>query len=172
MARRKDDSEAIEAYIRDLQQQKWLGSARSWWPQFVFHFTHLDNAVSALERDCLYSRHQMEVRKIPFWDSANPEMIDRTSEQYKDFVRFFFRPRTPTQYRNEGIRTRLDIRKNAHCPVPVFLLFDSADLLTRANCSYSDQSVAKTYFGMGDDANFLRACFEIKESKVGGARNG
>jgi hypothetical protein len=157
MIRRKDDSEEIEAFIKGLPQQTRLDSARSWWPQFVFHFTHLDNAVSALKLDCLYSRHQMEERDIPFWDSASPEMIGRTSEQDKDFVRFFFRPRTPTQYVNEGIRTQLDIQMGAHCPVPVFLLFDSIDLLTRANCNFSNKSIAKTFFGMGDDAGYLRS---------------
>ena len=156
MPQRKDDSEEIEAFIKDMQQQTWLGSARSWWPQFVFHFTHLDNAVNALESDCLYSRRQMEVRNIPFWDSASPEMIGRTNEQDKDLVRFFFRPRTPTQYVNEGIRTQSDIKMGAHCPVPVFLLFDSIDLLTRANCDFSNRSIATTFFGRGNDVDYLR----------------
>jgi hypothetical protein len=150
MPERKNDAGEIEAFVKTLPQRVRLGSAQSWWPQFVFHFTHLDNAVSALERDCLYSRHQMEVWNIPFWDSASPEMIGRTNEQDKDFVRFFFRPRTPTQYRNEGIRAQSDIEMNAHCPVPIFLLFDSVDLLTRANCSFTNRSIATAFFNRGE----------------------
>ena len=59
----------------------------------------------------------------------------------KSCVRFYFRPRTPTQFYAEGVRSQATLDDSdypgAHCPVPVFLLFDSSEVLTRADCRFS-----------------------------------
>ena len=76
-------------------------------------------------------------------DGASPQIIERTDEQWKSFVRFYFRPRTPTQFHNEGIRPQNQPGPlKAHCPMPVFLLFDANDLLTREETQFSRGSLA------------------------------
>lgn len=45
----------------------------------------------------------------------------------------------------------------AHCPVPVFLLFDSRSILTRSVCEFSDVSGASQIASIGCDAQFLRS---------------
>lgn|SRR5574341_319591 len=154
---RKSDADEIRQFLLDLQSEPWLKSDRSWWPQFAFHFTDLRNAVNILECGRIYSRNRLNELGIQFVDGASPEMIERTSEADKSKVRFFFRPRTPTQYRNEGVRPANQIQLHAHVPIPVFLLFDLVDLLTRLNCTWSNRSVATTFFDEEGDIEFLRS---------------
>jgi hypothetical protein len=74
-------------------------------------------------------------------------------------VRLYFGPRTPTQYRNEGIRPSQELTsEGAHCPVPVFLLFDSQELLTQKGVFFTNGNFAyhgQDQFEMGDSADFL-----------------
>jgi hypothetical protein len=44
----------------------------------------------------------------------------------------------------------------AHCPVPIFLLFDSKAILSRMHCEYSDGNLAAGYHRTGTSANFLK----------------
>jgi ssDNA thymidine ADP-ribosyltransferase DarT-like protein len=77
-------------------------------------------------------------------DNASRPVMGHTLDKWKDYVRLYFRPRTPTQIRNEGIRPPTQQYLESHCPVPVFLLFDSVELLTRQETQFSDRSLAKT----------------------------
>ncbi|MBK8259527.1 MAG: DUF4433 domain-containing protein [Polyangiaceae bacterium] len=108
---------------------KRLGS-RDFWPKFVYHFTDLPNALSILESDKLCSRVEAQAQKLLKTDSACPAVIEGTDPDHTRYARLYFRPRTPTQYRNEGIRTRSQIWENAHCPMPVFFCFDTVEVLT------------------------------------------
>jgi len=76
-------------------------------------------------------------------DIASPTVIKATDAEWLDYVRLYFRPRTPTQYRNEGMRPT-DQRElgGAHCPVPVCLLFDSVSVLARSDSLYTDGNLA------------------------------
>ena len=58
----------------------------------------------------------------------------------------YFRPRTPTQYRWEGIRPKDRLWEGSHCPVPIFFLFDLPSILTRDDCSFSESNQAKLGF--------------------------
>ena len=75
-------------------------------------------------------------------DSASQSVLLRTSETIKDCVRLYFRPKTPTQYSNEGIRPRNNRSYGSHCPIPVMLLFDARDILTRESTQFSKGSLA------------------------------
>ena len=74
-------------------------------------------------------------------DNANPDIISRTQANNLNLVRLYFRPRTPTQYRNEGIK-RKSKRDDGHCPVPVFFLFDLVSMLQREDVSFSPGPLA------------------------------
>jgi hypothetical protein len=78
-------------------------------------------------------------------DNASRQVIDQTSEQWRNQVRLYFRPKTPTQFNNEGFRPvgqRGDL--NAHCGVPVFFVFDAYSVLSRADSKFSDGNLASS----------------------------
>lgn len=154
MNRRKPDAVRIERHWGALRSASWLGPARKWWPGFIFHFTDVVNAVKIIEAGKLLCRHQAQIGR----DSASSQVIDQTDEVWKGYVRLYFRPRTPTQYRNEGFRpqSRLGLL-GAHCPMPVFFLFDALTLLTAAPTKFSDGNLAANDTRVGEDAAFLES---------------
>lgn len=89
-------------------------------------------------------------------DCASPEIIARTADKWKHYVRLYFRPRTPTQYDSEGFRPRDRYVLGAHCPVPVVMLFDASEILTRADTEFSDGNLAANA-ATGRDARFLES---------------
>ncbi|MBD3168339.1 MAG: DUF4433 domain-containing protein [candidate division Zixibacteria bacterium] len=152
----KPDSEQIRAFIDQLCNESWLGINRRWWPKYVFHFTDIMNAVKILEEKVLWSRDYLEGTDEMPHENASPEIIGQTDSEYKKYVRLYFRPLTPTQYRNEGFRAKRDIERDAHCPFPIYFLFDSKEILTYSNCLFSDGSLARDgQADIGSDYNFL-----------------
>ncbi len=135
----RPDANEVKVFLKNLANENWVKkSARKWWPQFVFHFTDVNNIAKILDCDNLYSRNRLKNTTQNFIDSASPDVIQNTPTSYQDFVRLYFRPRTPTQFRNEGIRpTKERELGGAHCAVPVFLLFDSYQILSRIDSCFS-----------------------------------
>jgi hypothetical protein len=78
-------------------------------------------------------------------DNASPEVIEQTQPQHFRYARLYFRPRTPTQYRNEGIRP-VNRRKlgGAHCPIPVYFCFDALTVLARDDTEFSNGNMGST----------------------------
>lgn len=73
----------------------------------------------------------------------------------------FFRPKTPTQYRNEGFLPPEQRYLHAHCPVPVFFLFDAVSILSLPESEFSDITLASlnaTTFT--DPENFTQLRFD------------
>lgn len=135
---------------------------RGWWPDFVFHFTDIQNVIRILSIGKLYSRNRLDTVGLTYLDAASPSIITHSSEHVKDYVRFYFRPLTPTQFLMEGIRPDskrwLDSEeKPAHCPVPIFLLFDARTILARSDCEYTDGNFASSSSRRGNTADFLCA---------------
>jgi hypothetical protein len=159
----KQDAKEIRAHINTLKQSKWLGSARNWWPNYLFHFTDIQNVVGILARGELLSRAEAKASGQLVTNGASPEVIDQTEDRWKDYVRLYFRPRTPTQFRNEGFRPvgqRGEL--GAHCSVPIYLFFDSASVLCRQDTLFSEGNLAaegvQTY---RDAASFKQIPFEL-----------
>lgn len=113
-----------------------------WWPKFAFHYTDVTNAVSILASGMLYSRSNAEHMGLMQNDNASRQVIDMTQTEAQSCVRFYFRPLTPTQYYNEGFKhaqLRYDDDENANTPVPIFFLFDLAELLSIPGVRFSEQ---------------------------------
>jgi hypothetical protein len=92
-----------------------------------------------------------------FSDSAGPGLIAHTSEDVKDFARFYFRPLTPTQWHNEGLgRSVNGIR--AFCPVPVFfrLPLEAVLDISVSRCAVSSGNLASSRSHFGNSENFLQ----------------
>ena len=116
-----------------------------WWPRYAYHFSDVTNIVHILSSGTLFSRVQATQRGVMENDNASRQVIDMTDIRTTSFVRFYFRPLTPTQYYNEGFkhaRLRYDGDPNANVPVPVFLVFDLETLLQTPNVRFSPQGQA------------------------------
>ena len=139
-------------------------SAVKWWPRFAYHYTDISNAVSILLSGKLYSRISASYMDLMKNDNASRQVIDMTSSEITSYVRFYFRPLTPTQYYNEGFKhfsIRYDKDVNANVPVPVFFVFDLNKLLCDPKTMFSECSQAgygtKLYKNVAD---FERLNFE------------
>lgn len=116
-----------------------------WWPRYAYHYTDVTNAVSILSSRKLYSRVKADAKGVMKNDNASRQVIDMTETRATSYVRFYFRPLTPTQYYNEGYKhqkIRYDGDINANVPVPVFLLFDLEKLLSMEETKFSALSQA------------------------------
>ena len=138
----KRDAAKISEFLTVLKGAPWLGT-RHWWPNFLFHFTDIKNAVSILNAGFLYARREAERQNLIVEDSASSQIIDHTERELTDFVRFYFRPLTPTAYMNEGIRPSHELYQDAHCPVPVYFLFNLLNVITLMDTRFSTGSLAR-----------------------------
>ena len=136
------DISAIREHLERLRQIPWLGAAREWWPYYLFHSTAIQNVMSILTSGELLSRKRLGATGRLKVDIAAPDIIDRTDANSLDHVRLYFRPRTPTQFNNEGFRPKGQWAYNSHCPIPVYLMFDAIAVLSRADCRFTDGNVA------------------------------
>ncbi|RME51213.1 MAG: DUF4433 domain-containing protein [Caldilineae bacterium] len=157
----KRSEEEIRAFLKNLATQDWVKrSERRWWPHFVFHYTDIRNAARVLEDGVLYSRLQAESRGKLAVSSGSKVVLAGTHNDIKDYVRLYFRPKTPTQYHAEGIHSAQSLAESpfpdAHCPVPVFFLFDAANILSRQDCQFSDQGLGGHGYRLGSGLAALR----------------
>jgi len=135
-----------------------LASQRSSWKGYIYHFTHIENAVSIIKSESLLARNQC----TNFKNSAGENLIGRTSEDVKDFARFYFRPQTPTQWHNETLGKRQgDIY--ALCPVPVFFRLNLKGVLKAygSQCAVSDGNLASSSSHYGNSSSFVEQYFDF-----------
>ena len=155
------DSTRLQAKLAALQRTHWIDGARRWWPNYLFHCTHLLNAVNIISDSVLLSRTQALSTSRMAKDIAAPTIIERTNVAWQDYVRLYFRPRTPTQFRNEGIRPDGDMPYGAQCSVPVYLLFDAASVLSRPDILFTDGNVASNPNAQSQIEEFERLPFHL-----------
>lgn len=116
---------------------------RKTWPQFGFHFTDIINAVGILSSGQLVSRNYAKAHGMMQNDNASADVIEGTPNDVEDYVRLYFRPKTPTQYYNEGFQVAEERQYyKANCPVPIFFLFDLAKLLSQPDVQFTNRSLA------------------------------
>ena len=137
-----------------------LPAERKWWAKFAFHYTDITNALSIIQSETLYSRLYAQRGHLMVNDNASYQVIDMTDSGVQSYVRFYFRPLTPTQYYNEGYKhpkLRYDSDPNANVPVPVFFAFNLEKLLRDPAVRFSQFSQAgygdETYSGVEDFAS-------------------
>lgn len=117
----------------------------NWWPKYAYHYTDITNVVSILKTGYLYSRVKANEMNLMINDNASRQVIDMTDSSVVSYVRFYFRPLTPTQYYNEGFKhplIRYDQDENANVPVPVFFLFNLEKLLNSPGICFSEKGQA------------------------------
>ena len=133
----------ISRFLDDMKKEAWLGSARRWWPDYLFHFTDIEKAISILKVGALLSRNETQARGLMATDNASPLIIGNTADEWTDYARLYFRPRTPTQYSNEGFRPPQQwYHQSAHCSMPIQFIFDSKAVLRRSDVHFTDGNLA------------------------------
>lgn len=156
MSQLKSDYKKITDHIDYLKSPtSWLVESQKFWPRFLFHFTDITNARSILETGALYPREKIQQNGRALTDIADPGIIAGTLQKWKQFVRLYFRPRTPMQYSNEGIRPKRNLESGAHCPVPVIFLFEAKSILSRLSTQFSNGNLRKEEVQVGDDSDFF-----------------
>ena len=115
-----------------------------WWPKYLFHFSDILNIIKILNEGCLYSRNIATEKGLVVVDSASKSVLPSTNEWVLDYVRLYFRPKTPTLYLVEGFCPNgiCSEKHKSHCPVPVYLLFNSVKVLSLSNIKFSNGNLA------------------------------
>ena len=147
---------AISQHLDELRHAPWMDTARRWWPDYLFHCTDLSNVVSILRQGEMVSRTQAVSTGQLALDIASPKVIAQTNPQWQGYVRLYFRPKTPTQYHNEGFRPYGQLSLGSHCPVPVYLIFDSLSILSRADCLFTEGNLGAGGTSPEGGIDFLR----------------
>ena len=131
-----------DEYLKILQRASEVADVK-WWPKYVYHYTDINNAINILENGKIYSRNNAKDKMIN--ENAGLEILNHTEDEVFDYVRFYFRPKTPTQYRNEGFIPR-DCRQYNHSnvPVPIFFAFEAKDMLSMEQTKFSEIALANT----------------------------
>ena len=156
MSETKSNSEKIKEFIAKQRNSLYLSSKRkNWWPKYLYHYSDVNNIVSILESNHLYSRKLALEKGLLKVDIASSGIISNTRNRIKSFVRLYFRPKTPTQYRNEGIRPISQRELDSHCPVPIYLIFDSEHLLSLPESKFSKGNLAIFGKSFTDDLSKL-----------------
>lgn len=144
----------IAHWVRQLTQP--YHPYRAQWPHYLFHHAPLENAVEIICSDSLRSRNDVGpgIKR----DVAASEVL-ASRDDAKNFVRFYFRPGTPTQYHIEGIRRTGELKYGdpTHCPVLVMFVFDAQSILTSPGTRFSDGNMQSHGTTSGDDAQFFQS---------------
>lgn len=152
---RKSDAQEILGYMDGLGSKLGLDPARQWWPNWLYRSDHVENTARILNSGELLSRAAAERGGVIAQDCGSARYIRDLSDEQLRYVRLYFRPCTPTQYVNEGIRpqNKISARYEAHMPVPVYMLF-SVELLGERGI-YFTRGRLEHDTPIGETADFL-----------------
>jgi hypothetical protein len=133
--------------------ESWIYQHRKHWPSLLFHHAPIENALRIINSGQLLSRNGSN--GVRARDVAAPGVIDNRDRAH-DFVRLYFRPRTPTQFNIEGIRRPADCRyENAHAPILVMFALDARSILSIPDVRFSNINMQLDAARDGDDEAFF-----------------
>lgn len=120
----------------------------------LYHFTDFSNLALIFKDGYLRSRNECKYNGISFIDGASRSVMGHTSEYVKECVRFYYRPKTPTLYVNEGIKLKKYMNSNPHIPIPVYLVFDE-ELIYLDTTQFTDGNAGSYDFNPNADVSFF-----------------
>jgi len=150
--RDKIESDVYAQFIYKLKEQN------SPWSGFVYHFTHLTNAIQIIKNKKILSRNLAQTESSKFSDAAGSVVHRRDTAH--EFARFYFRPKTPTQFYNECLGKDINdgnyyTKANGlglpKCPVPIFFKFDLEEIFSvmQDKCFASNGNLQKNNSKIG-----------------------
>ncbi len=112
--------------------------------QGFIHTTSFDNFINIMKSGYIYSRNYIHENNINTSEIALDGAIDITSDKIKNYVRLYWRVKTPTNYRNEGIKPKSALTDifRAHSPNPVIFIFDEMIALNE-NVRFTPKNACK-----------------------------
>lgn len=129
----------IGAELHRLHVAEWDKRFQNYkrsWIKYLFRHEPIENAIAILKSGELLSRSMASQNTALVKDIAPVDII-QTREDAHDFVRLYFRPRTPTQFHIEGIRKEVDYYKNCHGGFLVMMAFDAESVLSMESTCFS-----------------------------------
>lgn len=167
----------IENYLKENIHKRFvynLKKQRSNWAGYVYHFTHLTNALEIIKNHQIASRN-LALKGAKFSDAAG-SVVNRRHDAH-DYARFYFRPQTPTQFYNECLgkdhesgrygwtkghygnweqvwKSDFDKALNLglpKCPIPVFFKFSIDEIFNNQleNCFISNGNLQTNWARIG-----------------------
>lgn len=134
---------------------------RQRWPAHLFRHEPVENAAAILRSGRLLSREAS--RGLAPKDIADKSTISHHGQAHS-YARLYFRPRTPTQYRIEGIRKPSEYFHSdpeTHAPVLVMMIFRSEEILTASGVCFSDGNMQSGWSSQfSTDADFRGLPFD------------
>lgn len=127
------------------EQSAKMPKELKWWPNYLYHYTDVNHAVSIIEKGWIYGRSVAERNHLIKTDAASQNVLSVTSSEVKQCGRLYMRPLTPTQFYSEGYKPRTvrhEEYKDANCPVPVFFLFDAVKTLEYRGIYFVERGAA------------------------------
>ncbi|MGC6415067.1 MAG: DarT ssDNA thymidine ADP-ribosyltransferase family protein [Bacteroidia bacterium] len=139
----------IENYLKENIHKRFvynLKKQHSNWAGYAYHFTHIDNAVKIIREGKIKSRNKAQQLS----DSAGNVVWSNLKPH--DYVRFYFRPHTQTQFYNEFLGVDIDngyenkmgqwhsfydseysMLDFPKCPIPIYFAFSLNDIIIQTN---------------------------------------
>jgi ssDNA thymidine ADP-ribosyltransferase, DarT len=140
------------------EQEKRLSATkqRAFWPSYLFHTTHISNAVEIIAHGSIGARNQVTT----FHDVANQGALG-AFEGSHDYARLYFRPKNGFHMRTEGIKCLNDpYRLQNQMSVPVCFVFRLPDVLCRGDACFSSGNVQRSHDFKTGDAAFDQLDFD------------
>lgn len=167
-------------FAKELNCVKFIDSLAEcnshWYSELkVYHFSHMFNAIDIIKNRKILSRNKAEASHSLKYDAAG-SVVHRTSKAHP-YARFYFRPKSPTQFYNEclgwdnSLLTHWSKPKSYYsqacelhlpkCPMPIFFEFDLQEIIAKkANkCYYSSGNLQTNFasvFKVDDNPNEIR----------------
>lgn len=139
----------------------------------VYHFSHMFNAIDIIKNRKILSRNKAEASHSLKYDAAG-SVVHRTNKAHP-YARFYFRPKSPTQFYNECLGWDNSLETNygksyysqacelhlPKCPMPIFFEFDLKEIIAKKaeKCYYSSGNLQTNFasvFKVDDNPNELR----------------
>ncbi|MGJ4973452.1 MULTISPECIES: DarT ssDNA thymidine ADP-ribosyltransferase family protein [unclassified Bradyrhizobium] len=137
-------------HIKEQVERLAATKQREFWPHFLFHTTHVTNAVGIVERGALGARNLIS----NFHDVANQGALGAFQGSH-DYARFYFRPKNGFHLRTEGIKCLCDpFRLANQMSVPVCFVFPIQRILCRPDACFTTGNVQRSQEFLTGDAAF------------------
>ena len=141
----------------------------------VYHFSHMFNAIDIIKNRKILSRNKAEATKKLKYDAAGA-VVHRTNKAHP-YARFYYRPKSPTQFYNECLGWDNTLLTNwrkpksyypqacelhlPKCPMPVFFEFDIQEIIAKMpeKCYYSSGNLQTNFasvYKVDDNPNKIR----------------
>lgn len=148
-------SVAVE-HVRSQTARLSAHKQRSLWPAYLFHTTHITNAVEIVRHSRLMARNYAP----SFHDVANQSALNAYSGSH-DYARFYFRPKNGYHIRTEGIKCLADpYRQPNQASIPVTFLFDFVEVSVLDGAKFTAGNIQRaTNQELDGDEEFRRLDF-------------